>query len=98
MVDFAHSFFETLWVQYFGKEIDAERIIKVTGAPKFDKVFCSLLAFSPLGTRRSVAGPGIRDCRRGGRTEIHGRDPKIGIYPDLAVSPNTHAQAHSSSV
>lgn len=38
LVDFAHSFFAAFWVQHFGKEIDAEGITEVTGAPKFDEV------------------------------------------------------------
>jgi hypothetical protein len=38
LVDFAHSFFTALWVQNFGKEIDAEGITEITGAPRFDEV------------------------------------------------------------
>lgn len=38
LVNFAHSFFAALWIQHFGKEIDAEGITEVTGAPKFDEV------------------------------------------------------------
>ncbi len=38
LVDFAHSFFAALWVQHFGKEIDAKDITEATGAPKFDEV------------------------------------------------------------
>jgi hypothetical protein len=38
LVDFAHSFFAALWVKHFGKEIDAEGITKIDGAPKYDGV------------------------------------------------------------
>jgi hypothetical protein len=38
LVDFAHSFFAALWIQHFGKVIDAEGITKINGAQKFDEV------------------------------------------------------------
>lgn len=38
LVDFAHSFFAALWVQHFGKTIDAEGITEINGAPKADDV------------------------------------------------------------
>jgi hypothetical protein len=38
LVDFAHSFFAALWVQHFGKKIDADGITEIKDAPKFDEV------------------------------------------------------------
>lgn len=38
LVEFAHSFFVALWVQHFGKEIEAEGITELPDAPKFDEV------------------------------------------------------------
>ena len=38
LVEFAHSFFAALWVKHFGEVIDAQDIVEIKGAPKYDEV------------------------------------------------------------